>query len=245
MLFGKRKIDIKEIFTEGFIDIHSHLLPGIDDGSKSLENSLELIEKLQACGICKFITTPHTMAQVYPNTPEIITEKKEELSQVLSEKGLDVELDAASEYLLDHEFFGKLDRGEILSFGKNKYILVEMSFFNAPNNLRELLFEIQLRGYKPILAHPERYNFYHGDLKEYQKLKNLGCAFQLNLLSLTSHYGKHVQKTSYKLLKEGMYDFVGTDTHHTGHTSLLKTIATKKNAKWLKPLVENNKKILD
>lgn len=245
MLFGKRKVAIQEIFTEGFIDIHSHLLPGIDDGSKNMENSIELIEKLSKHGIKRFITTPHTMAEVYPNNPEIILGKRDELREELKQKGIEVELHAASEYLLDHDFLNKLEKGEVLSFGKENYVLVEMSFFNAPNNLRELLFQIQLKGYKPILAHPERYNFYQGDMKEFQKLKDLGCAFQLNLLSLTPHYGKHVQKTSYKLLNAGMYNFVGTDTHHTGHTALLGSIANKKNKKLLQVLIENNKKILD
>ncbi len=245
MLFGSKKIPISEIFPEGFIDIHSHLLPGIDDGSKSMENSIELIQKLASNGIKRFITTPHTMAEVYPNTPEIILQKRDALREELKKRNIDVSLDAASEYLLDHDFYNKLKAGEVLTFGKSKYILVEMSFFNAPNNLKELLFEIQLAGLKPIMAHPERYNFYGGKMEEYRSLKSYGCKFQLNLLSLTSHYGKQVQKTTYKLLEEGLYDFVGTDTHHTGHTALLRTIATKKNKKYLDRLILNNCTILD
>ncbi len=245
MLFGSKKIPITEIFPEDFIDIHSHLLPGIDDGSKNMDNSIELIEKLVSNGIKRFITTPHTMAEVYPNTPEIILQKRDELRIELKKRNINVSLDAASEYLLDHDFYNKLKAGDVLTFGKSKYILVEMSFFNAPNNLKELLFEIQLAGLKPVMAHPERYNFYGGKIEEFRSLKNYGCKFQLNLLSLTSHYGKQVQKTSYKLLEEGLYDFVGTDTHHTGHTALLRTIATKKNKKYLRRLVLNNCNILD
>ena len=246
MLFGKRKVPVNEIFSEGFIDIHSHLLPGIDDGSKDLENSIELIEKLRELGIKKLITTPHTMTDVYPNNPIIINEQLEVVQQELKVRGIkDVEISAASEYLIDHDFLNKLQQKEILSFGKKNYVLVEMSFFNPPNNLKEVLFQMQVQGYKPIMAHPERYNFYKGEVETFKELKELGCSFQLNLLSLTPQYGKHVQKTSYKLLEKGLYDFVGTDTHHTGHTALLNTIATKKNKKWLQPLIENNKNILD
>lgn len=245
MFFGNKNIPIQDIFSPEFIDIHSHLLPGIDDGSKSIENSIELISNLKQYGIRRFLTTPHTMAEVYPNTPEIILRERDNLREELKKRGLDIELHAASEYMLDHQFKDHLENDRVLTFGKRNYILVEMSFFNAPNNLKELLFSIQMKGYTPILAHPERYNFYGGKLEEYQELKTLGCKFQLNFLSLTKQYGSSVQKTSYKLLEAGMYDFVGTDTHHTGHTQLLKTIATKKNAKYLKPLIKNNETILD
>ena len=121
---------------------------------------------------------------------------------------------------------------------------LEMSYFNAPINLYELLFEIQLKGYKPVLAHPERYNFYHHNFKEYYKLKTSGCLFQLNLLSLTEHYGKQVQKTAEKLLKEHMYDFAGTDVHHQNHLHLLQKIGTIKNLKNLESLLLNNTKFL-
>jgi protein-tyrosine phosphatase len=119
-----------------------------------------------------------------------------------------------------------------------------MSYFSAPINLYELLFKIQLKGYKPVLAHPERYNFYHTDFKSYYKLKQAGCLFQLNLLSLTDQYGKGVQKTSEKLLKENLYDFVGTDTHHQNHLALLPKIGTKKTFAKIKHLLNNNKKFL-
>jgi tyrosine-protein phosphatase YwqE len=119
-----------------------------------------------------------------------------------------------------------------------------MSYFNAPFNLFEIIFEIQLKGYKPILAHPERYNFYHNDFENYYKLKKAGCLFQLNLLSLTPQYGKNTQKISSKLLEENMYDFVGTDTHHNNHLELLNEIGTQKIKNKISHLLENNNKFI-
>ena len=170
--------------------------------------------------------------------------KAETLKKELEKRKIKgISIQAAAEYMLDEEFSALLDQKDILVL-KDNYILVEMSYFSAPINLYELLFKIQLKGYKPILAHPERYNFYHTDFKNYYKLKQAGCLFQLNLLSLTDQYGKGVQKTSEKLLKENLYDFVGTDTHHQNHLELLPKIRTKKTLEKIKHLLNNNKKFL-
>ena len=141
--------------------------------------------------------------------------------------------------MLDEQFPNILEEGDLLTL-KDNLVLVEMSYFSPPINLFEILFQLQLKGYKPILAHPERYNSYHNDFRMYQKLKNAGCLFQLNLLSLTEHYGKYVQKTSEKLLKENMYDFVGTDAHHLNHLKLLQKVGTNRNLKNLKQLINKN-----
>ncbi|WP_299061936.1 CpsB/CapC family capsule biosynthesis tyrosine phosphatase [uncultured Polaribacter sp.] len=236
----KKKISLVELFSEGFIDIHSHLLPGIDDGAKNIENSIELITKMSSYGIKNFITTPHILGNVYPNSSKTIKEKLSEVKKELINRGVkDISIHAAAEYMMDEQFSDRLKNNDILVL-KDNLILVEMSYFSAPINLFEVLFEIQLKGYKPILAHPERYSFYHNDIESYYKLKNAGCLFQLNLLSLTEHYGKHVQKTSYKLLDKGLYDFVGTDTHHLNHLELLKKVGTKKNLIKIEKLIKNN-----
>jgi len=183
---------------ENFIDIHSHLLPGIDDGASDIENSIEFILKLRSFGIKNLITTPHVLGNIYPNSSITIKEKLKEVQKELIKRKIeDVSLRAAVEYILDEEFCKWLENKDILTL-KDNYILIEMSYFNPPINL----FEIQLKGYKPILAHPERYNFYHNDLKNYYKLKKVGCLFQLNLLSLTERYGKNVQKISRKLIEK-------------------------------------------
>ncbi len=244
LFFKKNKIPLNDFFSEGFVDIHSHLLPGIDDGAKNLDTSIALIQKMSSYGIKNFITTPHVLGDVYPNTPEIIKSKLKKVKAALQKRGItDISIDAAAEYMLDEQFSEYLDNDAILPL-KDQYILVEMSYFNAPINLYELLFKIQLKGYKPVLAHPERYIFYHNDFNHYYKLKKAGCLFQLNLLSLTDHYGKHIQKTAEKLLKENVYDFVGTDVHHENHLLLLQKISTSKNLKKLEPLLLNNTKFL-
>ena len=245
LFFKKKKLPLTTFFPKGFIDIHSHLLPGIDDGAKDTNNSIELISKMYSFGIKNFITTPHVLGDVYPNSSETIISKLQTVREELQKKGLhDISIKAAAEYMMDEQFAERLENDDILTL-KDNYILVEMSYFNAPINLYEILFEIQLKGYKPVLAHPERYNFYHNDLKSYTKLKRVGCLFQLNLLSLTEQYGKFVQKISYQLLKENMYDFVGSDTHHMNHLELLSTISTTKNLNKIKPLLDNNVKIFN
>jgi tyrosine-protein phosphatase YwqE len=244
MLFFKKKIPLTDFFTDGFVDIHSHLLPGIDDGAKDMDTSIALLLKMASYGIKNFITTPHVLGSVYPNSSKVIKQKLAAVKKELEKREIkDISIQAAAEYMLDGEFSALLDQKDILVL-KDNYILVEMSYFSAPINLYELLFKIQLKGYKPVLAHPERYNFYHTDFKSYYKLKQAGCLFQLNLLSLTDQYGKGVQKTSEKLLKENLYDFVGTDTHHQNHLELLPKIGTKKTLEKIKHLLNNNKKFL-
>ena len=244
MLFFKKKIPLTDFFTDDFVDIHSHLLPGIDDGAKDMDTSIALLLKMASYGIKNFITTPHVLGSVYPNSSEVIKQKLAAVKKELEKREIKgISIQAAAEYMLDGEFSALLDQKDILVL-KDNYVLVEMSYFSAPINLYELLFKIQLKGYKPVLAHPERYNFYHTDFKSYYKLKQAGCLFQLNLLSLTDQYGKGVQKTSEKLLKENLYDFVGTDTHHQNHLELLPKIGTKKTLEKIKHLLNNNKKFL-
>ena len=244
MFFSKKRIPLTDFFTNSFVDIHSHLLPGIDDGAKDIDTSIALILKMASYGIKNFITTPHVLGNVYPNSTAVIKEKLAVLQKELEKREIKgISIQAAAEYMLDEEFSALLEQKDILVL-KDNYILVEMSYFSAPINLYEVLFKIQLKGYKPVLAHPERYNFYHSDFKSYYKLKQAGCLFQLNLLSLTDQYGKGVQKISKKLLKENLYDFVGTDTHHQNHLALLPKIGTKKTLDKITHLLDNNKKFL-
>ncbi|MCG1036545.1 tyrosine-protein phosphatase [Polaribacter sargassicola] len=244
IFFKPKKINPLDFFINDFIDIHSHLLPGIDDGAKDLDTSIALILKMQSYGIKNFITTPHVLGDLYPNTPKIINNKLEELKNELKNRNIkDINIRAAAEYMMDENFSNLLQNKDLLTL-KDNYILVEMSYLSAPINLFDILFEIQLKGYKPVLAHPERYLFYHNNMNTYNKLKTSGCLFQLNLLSLTEHYGKNVQKISNKLLDQNMYDFVGTDTHHIHHLNTLKNICTKKTLKKIEHLLINNKKFI-
>ncbi|WP_343329160.1 tyrosine-protein phosphatase [Polaribacter staleyi] len=244
IFFKKKEIALTDFFPEGFVDIHSHLLPGIDDGAKDLDNSIELISKMASYGIKNIITTPHVLGDVYKNSSATIKSKLEEVRAELKKRNItDISIRAAAEYMLDEQFSEILEKNDILTLKEN-YVLVEMSYFSAPINLYDILFEIQVKGYKPVLAHPERYNFLHTNIDHYYKLKKAGCVFQLNLLSLTEQYGKGVQKISEKLLKENLYDFVGSDTHHHRHLQLLKKIGNKKNLEKIKHLLNNNKKFI-
>ncbi|WP_445749453.1 tyrosine-protein phosphatase [Polaribacter sp.] len=241
MFFLKKKeIPLTEFFPIGMVDIHSHLLPGIDDGAKDIADSLALIERMASYGITRFVTTPHILGDLYPNTPAIIQEKMALVQEALTSKGWGhIHIRAAAEYMLDEQFSVLLEQGNLLTL-KDNMVLVEMSYFSPPLNVYELLFQLQLKGYKPVLAHPERYFTYHKNPIEFQKLKRAGCLFQLNLLSLTENYGKPVQKTAELLLKEGMYDFVGTDTHHQQHLDALQKISTKENLKLLEGVMQSN-----
>ena len=246
MFFLKKKLlPLTEFFPANFIDIHSHLLPGIDDGAKDIQHSLDLIQKMASYGIKNFITTPHVLGDVYPNSSTTIKEKLQEVKNALIKHNIsDIKIEAAAEYMMDEQFSALLEIGDILTL-KDNYILVEMSYFSPPINLFDILFQIQLKGFKPVLAHPERYNSYHNNFEVFYKLKKAGCLFQLNLLSLTPQYGDQVTKTADRLIKENLYDFVGTDTHHKNHLHLLKSISTKKNQKKIEHLLKNNARFLD
>tara|TARA_B110000091_G_scaffold209932_1_gene251916 strand:+ start:3019 stop:3756 length:738 start_codon:yes stop_codon:yes gene_type:complete len=243
LFFKKKEMLLSDFFPENFIDIHSHLLPGIDDGAKNMDDTIRLILKMASYGITNFVTTPHVLGNVYPNSSETIKRELEEVRTELFNRNItNITIRAAAEYMLDEEFSLRLAKDDILTI-KDNYVLVEMSYFSAPLNLYEVLFEIQMKGYKPILAHPERYNFYHNDFQQFYKLKQAGCLFQLNLLSLTAQYGKNVQKVANQLLKENLYDFTGTDTHHDQHLELLTKIATSRNKSKIATLLKNNIKL--
>lgn len=197
-------------------DIHSHLIPGIDDGAATLEDSIILIEQLQAFGYRKLITTPHVMSDYYRNGPHNILPGLETLRKALKEKGISIELEAAAEYYLDEAFPGMLERGELLSFG-NKYVLFEMGFMSESPNLKEVLFELQLAGYKPVLAHPERYPYWFQAFSKIVDLHDKGVILQLNINSLTGAYGPEVRKNAEKMVELNLVSFLGSDCHHIGH----------------------------
>lgn len=195
-------------------DIHSHLLPGIDDGSPDLASSLTYLSRLQALGIHRFYVTPHVHTELYPNTPETIQHVLDQL-RLAAPAGL--QLDAAAEYMVDEAFGKRFANGSQLLTLPGNRVLIEMSYIAESANIEHIIFELQVHGYKPILAHPERYTFYHTSTERYQQLRDLGCLFQMNLLSPAGYYNFEVKKAAQYLLKRGMVDFVGTDLHHHKH----------------------------
>ncbi|WP_421763225.1 tyrosine-protein phosphatase [Ekhidna sp.] len=203
------------------VDLHSHLIPNIDDGSQSMEQSLEMIRALSLLGVKKLITTPHIHPR-YPNTPEIIMNGLKKLQGELQKKEIEIELEAAAEYYVDESFSKKVqDGGQILSFG-NKYVLVEAPFQNKPIDFESVMFDLKSKGYHPVLAHPERYQFLEGSLDWLQQLRASGVLFQVTLGSISGYYGTIPAKLSSQLLKSGMVDFLGSDLHRLTHIEYFK-----------------------
>ncbi len=203
-------------------DIHSHLVPGIDDGSDSLETSLALIRGLSGLGYKKIITTPHIRPDYFPNTKEIITENFEKLKKGVREAGIDIELSVAAEYFMDYEFGRTVEAGNLLTLSGN-HVLVEISTFSPPPDLFDSIFQLRIKRYQPVLAHPERY-VYFSKIEDFQKLRDSGCLLQVNLLSLGGHYGKKVKELAHKLFKEDLVDLLGTDMHNLKHLESLRQL---------------------
>lgn len=220
-------------------DMHSHLLPGIDDGAADINVSLGLIKGMMDMGYTKLITTPHIMWDMYKNTPDIINQKLELVRTAVKEKGWNIEINAAAEYFLDEHVEGLLKKNEPLLTVSGKMVLCEFSLAFPSHMLKDILFEMQMQGYQPIIAHPERYAYLEHNKEFYQELKeDIGCLFQLNLLSLGNHYGKSVHELANYLIRKGYYDLVGTDLHHARHLEGLKSPALHSQ---LKKLLDSGK----
>jgi len=198
-------------------DIHSHFIPGIDDGAPDLETSISLIRKMQELGYKKVITSPHVMSDFYKNTAEIILEGLADVRAELKSQNINMEIEAAAEYYIDFEFEQKIGKEKFLTFGDN-YILTELSFMQAPQNLFDIIFKLQLEGYKVVLAHPERYEYYVK--KDYEELAARGVLLQINLLSLIGYYSPQIQQKTKELIAENQVSFVGTDCHNMTHAAL-------------------------
>lgn len=230
---------LKDLIPDNYVDIHSHLLPGIDDGAKSFEDTLTLIKALQSFGCTQFITTPHIIQYVWDNNKEQITAKAGVTVVELQKNNITVPLRAAAEYLMDDQFERLFKSSQLLTL-KDNYVLVEMSYINAPIQLYSILFDLQVAGYIPVLAHPERYLFYQNNFNEYLKLKRAGCLFQLNLLSSVGYYGLEITKIAEQLLQKGMYDFVGSDVHHNNHIAAFDQKIRVKDLTPLREIIANN-----
>jgi tyrosine-protein phosphatase YwqE len=209
------------------IDMHSHLIPGIDDGVTSVNQSISLIRKMCDMGYRKLITTPHIQGEVYKNTPEIILNGLDEMRQAIKKEGINIQLEAAAEYLLDDKFIEKFESKNLMTFG-DKYLLVELSYFSPHPNLFSFIFDLQIEGYKVILAHPERYSYWFNNFKKYEELKDRGVFFQLNVISLGGYYDIPPKKMAEKLVDAGMIDFLGTDMHNENYMTGLQNVRTEK-----------------
>ena len=233
--FKKEELTTPDYSIVG-VDMHSHLIPGIDDGAKTVEDSIALIKELKGMGFKKFYTTPHIMSDYFRNTPEIITDGLEIVRDAIKQEGLDVEINAAAEYYIDDGFVNKLESEKLLTIGDN-YLLFEISYINCPENIDDIIFKMQVQGYKPILAHPERYPFWYTNFDRYRAFRDQGVLLQMNINSLSGYYGYEAKKIGEKLVDNDMVDLVGTDCHHMKHIDGLKRGLKDK---WLKKLMQTN-----
>ncbi len=235
--FKKNKIRLQDLIPNGSVDIHSHIIYGLDDGATNLKDTMFLINKLKSFGYEQFIATPHTTPLVWENSKEDILAQYD---NVLLETGKSTtHLRVASEYLMDDSFFKRLENERLLTL-KDNFVLVEMSYINPPIQLYEIIMQLISDGYVPILAHPERYNFYKNDYDSFKRLKQAGCLFQLNLLSTTGYYGSGIAEVADYLLKQEMYDFVGSDVHHTKHIIGFSSEVVIKNINALETVIQKN-----
>ncbi|MFA6278463.1 MAG: CpsB/CapC family capsule biosynthesis tyrosine phosphatase [Pedobacter sp.] len=224
-MFFFRKRNKNSDFSAVGVDMHSHLVPGVDDGAKDVNDSVKLISGLKELGFNRLITTPHTLQDIHPNTTASLQAGFSLLDGKLPE-GISVSL--SSEYYLDDQFLKQVNAGTVLPLPGNR-LLFEFSQIARPHDLEEQIFELGIKGYQLILAHPERYLFFHKQFSYYTRLKEMGVELQVNALSLTEHYGKNIKQIAEKLIEKDMIDFIGTDTHHVKHLETLKLVPQSKH----------------
>ena len=223
-LFGaifKKKPDPYQL-ADLRVDVHSHLIPGIDDGARTMDETMAMLAKFQSLGYKKVITTPHIMSEVYPNNSERIRSGLDLVRENSAKLGLTIDIEAAAEYYFDETLEFRVKEKNFMTFGDG-YVLVEFAFHNAPMFEDRLFFEMQMAGYKPVLAHFERYVYFLGSTERVHEFKEKGVRIQMNLNSLTGHYGMDVKKQAERLIDAKLLDFVGTDCHRMDHLMLLQS----------------------
>lgn len=219
--FQRKKIPNDALAVIG-TDMHSHFIPGIDDGAQDMDASIQMITGLAELGYRKVITTPHIMGDIYRNSHEVILAGRDAVRAELSARKIEIEFHAAAEYFLDDYFHSLLEKDIPLLTLKDNLVLVEFSFVSPPQNLKDLIFALQIKGYQPVIAHPERYLYFNNNKVRYEEMKDAECLFQLNLLSLAGFYGRPTADLANYLLSQGYIDFVGTDMHNLQHLDKLK-----------------------
>jgi len=227
-LFNKKNNALLADLSVLKTDIHSHFIPGIDDGAQTIEDSLMMIGAMRDFGYKKVITTPHIMEDGYRNTPEIIKSGLEQVKVAVKEAGINIEVEAAAEYYFDFDFEKKFQSGNVLTFGE-KYLLWEIPFINPPDNINEIVFQMSMKGYRPVLAHVERYAFWQNNFDKYEELAGRGIYLQMNINSITGHYSLQTRKAAQWLIDKDLISFVGSDCHRMDHIELMKNAVKDKH----------------
>jgi protein-tyrosine phosphatase len=220
-------------------DVHSHLLPAIDDGSPDVATSVSLIKGMIELGFEQFTATPHVMQDIWKNTNETISLAYNTLQTALDSAKINNKVVAAAEYMVDENLEYLLQQKIALKTIRDNWVLIEISFLHPPLQLKQILFELQLQGYLPILAHPERYLYYATRISELIELKQLGCKLQANLLSFSGYYGNEVLRFVQQLTEKKMINLLGTDLHHERHLTGLKQLTYSKSLQKLMDSIEN------
>ena len=201
--------------------MHSHLLPDVDDGIRSTEEALICLRQFAQWGIRHVVTTPHISQDMYPNTSDLLRTVADELRTHIEAEGLPITFHVAAEYMADELFVKRLQANDLLSFGTERYVLIETGWASLPLQLNTWLFQMQVDGYKPVLAHPERYPYFRGKINALSDLREQGCLLQLNLMSLAGRYGPEARRMAQLLIEQGLIDFVSSDLHHPRDLILL------------------------
>ena len=223
----KKEVELDPLYFSVLkTDIHSHFIPGIDDGSPDMETTINLIQEMQKLGFSKVITSPHVMSDFYKNSSETILKGLAAVRSELTLQNINMEIDAVAEYYIDYDFEQQIGKKKFLTFGSN-YLLVELSFVEAPTHLFDIIFKLQLEGYKVVLAHPERYHYFQ--MKDYENLVSRGVLLQINWLSLIGYYSVKINNITKDLIAKNMVSVVGTDCHNMDHAELYKKCQTKKS----------------
>ncbi len=226
--FKKSAVESKRLFYS--TDIHCHIIPGVDDGARVVDDSLKLISKEYEWGIKRIFCTPHITEETFENTPETLSKSFDVLKQNVTDAGMNIDLDYSAEHRLDPYFQSLFDKGEVRPL-PNNYLLVENSFVQEAWNIDQQVYNLSIRGFKPILAHPERYHYYINNRDRYEQLHSAGLLFQINLLSLAGYYGKEQKRTAEWLIDKELVDFLGSDMHHMRHAEAIDRYISSKDYK--------------
>ena len=227
-LFRSKKEQVKLFYNT---DVHSHILPGVDHGSQSVEQSLDMLRAEMEMGISRVILTSHVTAMTFENTRESLMDAFLKLK----------DMHLSAEYRMD-EYFDKEYAADHLLPMPGNHILLENSFQQELMNLDELLFDMQVKGYKTILAHPERYTYYSRRRKRYEQLHNAGARFQINILSFTGYFGEEARDSALWFAKNGMIDYLGSDMHNVKHAHIIRDYLNSKEWKRLSVDLESTVK---
>ena len=205
------------------VDIHSHIIPSIDDGAKDIEESIKLLKELETIGYKKVITTPHIMSDAYKNSASNIYEGLRILQDKMAQEDIGLELDVGAEYYLDDGFYDRLKDEHVMSINQ-KYLLFETSYMSKPMLLEDMIYAISTAGHIPLMAHPERYRYIKNPIEEYKRFKDLGVMFQVNINSFGGYYGQDAKNKALFLSDAGMIDFLGSDVHHIKQLKMLNDV---------------------